>query len=85
MASRRYVSWQAEQACGIARASFRAVGLSEQAPSFEVVSIVVRRAIRTEAIGFFRVETCLRETYQLAGQNQEAAVGKFPRADIELD
>ena len=59
--------------------------VSEQAPSFEVISIVVRRAIRTEAIGFFRIETCLRETYQLAGQDQEAAVGEFPRTDIELD
>ncbi len=46
---------------GIARASFRAAGSSEQAPSFDVISIVVRRAIRTQALAFFRVEGCLRE------------------------
>jgi len=59
---------------GMARASFRAAGLPEQAPSFDVISIVVRRAIRTRALAFFRVEGCLLETYQLLRQDQKTAI-----------
>ena len=46
---------------GIARASVRAAGSPEQAPSFDVISIVVRRAVRAQARAFFGVEGCLRE------------------------
>ena|SRR5438552_13149023 len=59
---------------GIARASFRAAGSPEQAPSFYVLPIVVRRAGSTQVLAFFRVEGCLPETCQLLRQNQKAAI-----------
>ncbi len=47
---------------GIARASFGVAGSPEQAPSFYVLSIVVRRAGSTRVLAFFRVEGGLPET-----------------------
>src|SRR5216684_3213915 len=67
----------------MARASFGAAGSPEQAPSFYVLSIVVRRAGSTQVLAFFRVEGCLPETCQLLRQNQKAAIRQFPRADIK--
>ena len=65
-------------------ASLRRAGSSEQAPSFDVVTIIVSCAMCAGFFGFFRIETCLHEIHQIFGQDQEAAVRKFPRADIEL-
>src|SRR5260370_17472691 len=47
---------------GAKGASFCAAGSPQQAPSFYVLSIVVRRAGSTQVLAFFRVEGCLRET-----------------------
>src|SRR5713226_40619 len=72
-----------ELPCGDCPSSFRAAGSPEQAPSFYVLSIVVRRAGSTQVPAFFRVEGCLPETCQLLRQNQKAAIRQFPRADIK--
>src|SRR5260370_32908375 len=73
----------AELPCGDCPSSFRAAGSPEQAPSFYVLSIVVRRAGSTQVLAFFRVEGGLPETCQLLRQNQKAAIRQFPRADIK--
>src|SRR5260370_42274085 len=59
---------------GIARASFRAAGSPKQAPSFYVLSIVVRRAGSTQVLAFFRVEGCFPENCHLPRQNQKTAI-----------
>ena len=70
-------------ACAVARASFCVLRAPEQAPSFYVFTIVVRRAGSTQALAFFRVKGGLPETCQLLRQDQKAAIRQFPRADIK--
>src|SRR5690349_14630202 len=61
--------------CGVLRPANSAPrGLPEQAPSFYVFSIVVRRADSTRSLAFLQLEACLSKTYQLFRQDQKAAI-----------